>query len=178
PSRRRHTRSKRDWSSDVCSSDLLGPQPYQGPLLESVRVLVPIPGQQLVLIGLSPANDPLLGKAIVLLNRMSLRSTAAVGAATLVAGATFAVTAFANDGLSPEAAANAAVPDSEEPVADTEISEDDEFFSASEDMTEEELAELRAEAEERREAARGNGSQFAEIEGTNVEEEEEEEEEE
>src|SRR5699024_11531238 len=24
-SRRRHTRSKRDWSSDVCSSDLLGP---------------------------------------------------------------------------------------------------------------------------------------------------------
>ena len=31
----------------------------------------------------------------MLLNRMSLRSTAAVGAATLVAGATFAVTAFA-----------------------------------------------------------------------------------
>src|SRR5699024_8478964 len=26
-SRRRHTRSKRDWSSDVCSSDLLLPQP-------------------------------------------------------------------------------------------------------------------------------------------------------
>src|SRR5699024_11286677 len=25
-SRRRHTRSKRDWSSDVCSSDLLDPQ--------------------------------------------------------------------------------------------------------------------------------------------------------
>src|SRR5699024_627156 len=28
--RRRHTRSKRDWSSDVCSSDLLGsPKPAQ-----------------------------------------------------------------------------------------------------------------------------------------------------
>src|SRR5699024_11222891 len=25
-SRRRHTRSKRDWSSDVCSSDLRGPE--------------------------------------------------------------------------------------------------------------------------------------------------------
>ena len=111
---------------------------------------------------------------------MSLRSTAAVGAATLVAGATFAVTAFADDGLSPEAAANAAVPNSEEPAADTEISasEDEEFFSASEELTEEELAELRAEAAERREAARGNGSQFSEIEGTNIEEEEEEEEEE
>src|SRR5699024_11785574 len=29
-SRRRHTRSKRDWSSDVCSSDLVGPQGVQG----------------------------------------------------------------------------------------------------------------------------------------------------
>src|SRR6266513_6303484 len=27
-SRRRHTRSKRDWSSDVCSSDLRRPEPY------------------------------------------------------------------------------------------------------------------------------------------------------
>src|SRR5207249_6247275 len=26
-SRRRHTRSKRDWSSDVCSSDLIAPEP-------------------------------------------------------------------------------------------------------------------------------------------------------
>src|SRR5699024_1726741 len=28
PSRRRHTRSKRDWSSDVCSSDLFKPEEY------------------------------------------------------------------------------------------------------------------------------------------------------
>src|SRR5699024_11521737 len=29
-SRRRHTRSKRDWSSDVCSSDLLADEPGAG----------------------------------------------------------------------------------------------------------------------------------------------------
>src|SRR5699024_11913258 len=29
-SRRRHTRSKRDWSSDVCSSDLFSPLFYMG----------------------------------------------------------------------------------------------------------------------------------------------------
>src|SRR5207249_6922058 len=28
-SRRRHTRSKRDWSSDVCSSDLIHPRPHR-----------------------------------------------------------------------------------------------------------------------------------------------------
>src|SRR5699024_11918116 len=28
-SRRRHTRSKRDWSSDVCSSDLFNPQIFE-----------------------------------------------------------------------------------------------------------------------------------------------------
>src|SRR5699024_11286624 len=28
-SRRRHTRSKRDWSSDVCSSDLISSQPVR-----------------------------------------------------------------------------------------------------------------------------------------------------
>src|SRR5690606_4016780 len=30
-SRRRHTRFSRDWSSDVCSSDLLGPERLPGP---------------------------------------------------------------------------------------------------------------------------------------------------
>src|SRR5206468_5611139 len=29
-SRRRHTRSDRDWSSDVCSSDLAGRRPFTG----------------------------------------------------------------------------------------------------------------------------------------------------
>src|SRR5699024_11852538 len=34
-SRRRHTRSKRDWSSDVCSSDLLGPDEGLAALAEA-----------------------------------------------------------------------------------------------------------------------------------------------
>ena len=59
-----------------------------------------------------------MGKAIVLINRMSLRSTAAVGAATLVAGATFAVTAFADDDIDPDTVASAAIPEAEEPAAD------------------------------------------------------------
>lgn len=112
---------------------------------------------------------------------MSLRSTAAVGAATLVAGVTFAATAFANDGLDPDAALNAAAPDteaeSEEPrETDTENSED--FFASSEELTEEELAELRAQAGERRDAVLGGGVQSGALEGTNVEEEPEPEEEE
>src|SRR5438067_5110286 len=35
-SRRRHTRSKRDWSSDVCSSDLSAMDLGSGPLLKAV----------------------------------------------------------------------------------------------------------------------------------------------
>src|SRR5207249_8619436 len=34
PSRRRHTRSKRDWSSDVCSSDLRVAVMYLGHIVE------------------------------------------------------------------------------------------------------------------------------------------------
>src|SRR3982750_4594933 len=44
-SRRRHTRSDRDWSSDVCSSDLVSVKPH--PLFEregdDLRVKVPTP---------------------------------------------------------------------------------------------------------------------------------------
>src|SRR6267378_1676856 len=36
-SRRRHTRSLRDWSSDVCSSDLIGPAPLGFGRLPGVR---------------------------------------------------------------------------------------------------------------------------------------------
>src|SRR2546428_6625299 len=42
-SRRRHTRSDRDWSSDVCSSDLsemLKLRPYQKGLLTAIPLLV------------------------------------------------------------------------------------------------------------------------------------------
>src|SRR5690606_41210590 len=39
-SRRRHTRFSRDWSSDVCSSDLLDPAPpRRGPALRSAAAL-------------------------------------------------------------------------------------------------------------------------------------------
>ncbi|MBE3000212.1 lytic transglycosylase domain-containing protein [Nocardiopsis sp. HNM0947] len=112
---------------------------------------------------------------------MSLRSTAAVGAATLVAGATFAATAFANDGLQPDAALNAAAPDTEteEPQdtdTDAESSEED-FFDASDELTEDELAELRAQAGERRDSVLGGGVQSGSIEGSNVEEETEDDEE-
>ncbi|WP_211718628.1 transglycosylase SLT domain-containing protein [Nocardiopsis sp. MG754419] len=109
---------------------------------------------------------------------MSLRSTAAVGAATLVAGATFAVSAFADDGLDPEMAASAAVPESDEPAADTESEESDDFFAASEQLTEDELQSLRDEAQERRQSAQGAGALSTSATGSAVQEEEEEEEEE
>src|SRR5699024_11555477 len=37
-SRRRHTRSKRDWSSDVCSSDLQNPLLFRGSLPETMKL--------------------------------------------------------------------------------------------------------------------------------------------
>src|SRR5207245_7814520 len=43
-SRRRHTRCYRDWSSDVCSSDLWAPSPAAGPATAATRLaMVPIP---------------------------------------------------------------------------------------------------------------------------------------
>src|SRR5699024_1736548 len=48
-SRRRHTRSKRDWSSDVCSSDL---GLLVGVLLAAAGLFVPFPGAVAVLLNL------------------------------------------------------------------------------------------------------------------------------
>src|SRR5579885_3774032 len=39
-SRRRHTRSKRDWSSDVCSSDLGRPSTYRLPKMAATRLFI------------------------------------------------------------------------------------------------------------------------------------------
>src|SRR5699024_11828163 len=43
-SRRRHTRSKRDWSSDVCSSDL-GPVTLDPQVGAAVREIADVPGE-------------------------------------------------------------------------------------------------------------------------------------
>ncbi|MDT0327931.1 aggregation-promoting factor C-terminal-like domain-containing protein [Nocardiopsis lambiniae] len=106
----------------------------------------------------------------MLLNRMSLRSTAAVGAATLVAGATFAVSAFADDGVDPEIAASAALPVEGEAPADETV--EDDFFASSEKPTEEELQALRTQAETERDAALGSRTQTFATEGSDIEEEE------
>src|SRR5699024_11905657 len=58
-SRRRHTRSKRDWSSDVCSSDLLESVPsLRGP--ESVESLLSFRVPESFWLSLS-RRDPLSG---------------------------------------------------------------------------------------------------------------------
>ncbi|WP_026122693.1 aggregation-promoting factor C-terminal-like domain-containing protein [Nocardiopsis halotolerans] len=105
---------------------------------------------------------------------MSLRSTATVGAATLVAGATLAVSAIADDGADPDMAASAAVPEVEQPAADTEAGEAT-FFS--EQLSQEEIQSLREQAREQRDAALGSGVMTARTEGSDIEEEKEEEEE-
>ena len=110
---------------------------------------------------------------------MSLRSTAAVGAATLVAGATFAVSAFAEETVDPETAASAAVEETEEPApSEPDPEAEAEFFAESKQLTEDEIAALREEAAGQRDAALGEGSVTAQGEGPAIEEEEEEEEEE
>ncbi|MEV2276421.1 transglycosylase SLT domain-containing protein [Nocardiopsis sp. NPDC049922] len=106
---------------------------------------------------------------------MSLRITAAVGAATLVVGGTFAVVAFADDDAEPDAAVGAAVPDAEAPAADSEAEE--EFF-ASEELTDEELQTLRTRAEQERDAAVGGGVLSLQVQASDIVEEVEEEEEE
>src|SRR5699024_12123656 len=48
-SRRRHTRSKRDWSSDVCSSDLGVPSPH----VDALAVATEVPGADVWAVELS-----------------------------------------------------------------------------------------------------------------------------
>ncbi|CAM3836412.1 lytic transglycosylase domain-containing protein [Nocardiopsis rhodophaea] len=76
----------------------------------------------------------------MLLNRISLRAATAVGSATLVAGVTFAVTAFADTGADPGLAASAAT------AARPPEAAPDDFFAASEPDSDEDLARRREEA--------------------------------
>ena len=105
---------------------------------------------------------------------MSLRSTAAIGAATLVAGATFAVSAFADEGIDPEMAAGAVLPGEEETdtegTAAEEAAEDD-FFAASPQRTEEEAEAAREAARAERDSALGARVQSSTSEARDIEEE-------
>ncbi|MDA2810975.1 transglycosylase SLT domain-containing protein [Nocardiopsis sp. RSe5-2] len=81
----------------------------------------------------------------MLTNRISLRAAAAVGCATVVAGAAFGVSAFADSG-SPEQAASAALP-ADAPKAESQSEE--EFFSDVEEVSDEQRASAREEAKDR-----------------------------
>lgn len=95
-----------------------------------------------------------------------MRVATAVGAATMLAGGTFAVSAFADSGPEPEQAASAATPDTE-----TEAEPAEDFFAEPEKLTEDELQKLRAQRDE------ANAAAEAAMTGVTKEEEEEEEEE-
>ncbi|WP_017626757.1 aggregation-promoting factor C-terminal-like domain-containing protein [Nocardiopsis chromatogenes] len=86
----------------------------------------------------------------MLTNRISLRAAAAVGCATVVAGAAFGVSAFADSGASPEQAASAALPQ-DAPKAESQSEQ--EFFSDVEEVSDEQRASARQEAKERVEDA-------------------------
>jgi hypothetical protein len=104
-------------------------------------------------------------RAILLVNRISLRQMSAVGAAALVAGGMFTVSAFAQtDGLEPQRAASAATPPEREPEPSAEF-----FASPSAvDETERESRReqsrdgVRAAAEEAVQSASGTGAEIAE----------------
>ncbi|GHC93057.1 hypothetical protein GCM10007079_41970 [Nocardiopsis terrae] len=104
----------------------------------------------------------------MLLNRISLRQMSAVGAAALVAGGMFTVSAFAEtDGLDPRQAASAAT--LPEPTEAPQASED-EFFASPpavddterENRREQNRAGVLAAAEEAVQSASGSGSEIAE----------------
>ncbi|WP_026119872.1 aggregation-promoting factor C-terminal-like domain-containing protein [Nocardiopsis ganjiahuensis] len=103
----------------------------------------------------------------MLLNRISLRQMSAVGAAAVVAGGMFTVSAFAQtDDLDPRQAASAAVPPEQERAQEPQ----DEFFASPpavdeaerESLREQNRDGLRAAAEESVQSASGTGSEIAE----------------
>ncbi|TQN32884.1 transglycosylase-like protein with SLT domain [Haloactinospora alba] len=105
----------------------------------------------------------------MLLNRISLRVATAVGSAAVVAGATFAVSAFADAGGEPDQAVSAMTPDR---AADTGKN----FFADVDEPSQEELAEQRDKAEKKLDEA--SSAALASGAGATTEKEKEEEEEE
>ncbi|RCV54398.1 aggregation-promoting factor C-terminal-like domain-containing protein [Marinitenerispora sediminis] len=103
----------------------------------------------------------------MLLNRISLRVATAVGSAALVAGATFAVSAFADDTGEPDGAPAAAEP------APAQEEREEPFFPEAEEVSAEERESQLAQAQDLRDAALG--AAFAQGSGSVREEEKEEE---
>ncbi|WP_197024321.1 lytic transglycosylase domain-containing protein [Nocardiopsis sp. CNT312] len=95
---------------------------------------------------------------------MSLRSTAAVGAAALVAGATFAVSAFSGGEIGPEQAADTALAP-ETPGEAADAADGDGFFTAPAPSAAQ-LQESRAEARLERDTALGAAAASAQAQGT------------
>ncbi|WP_304453498.1 lytic transglycosylase domain-containing protein [Nocardiopsis sp. YSL2] len=102
----------------------------------------------------------------MLLHRISLRHAGAIGAATLVAGTTFSVAAFARTGdADPGQVASAVVAAPTTP--DAEAAEDD-FFAAAPTRSEEDLAAAREESRSAAEAATAEAVQSSSGEGEDV----------
>ncbi|MFE3461955.1 lytic transglycosylase domain-containing protein [Nocardiopsis aegyptia] len=102
----------------------------------------------------------------MLLHRISLRHVGAVGAATLVAGATFGVAAFAQSGdVDPGQVTSAAVAPT---TPEAESPEEDEFFAAPPTRSEEDLAAAREESRSAAEDAADEAVQTSSGEGESV----------
>ncbi|MFD0773575.1 lytic transglycosylase domain-containing protein [Streptomonospora algeriensis] len=102
----------------------------------------------------------------MLLNRISLRVASAAGSAAVVAGAAFAVTAFADQGADPGESAAVVVPDA--------TSGSQQFFASAEQFSDQELEQQRDKVRDRLADAAGPVSGAATLEEEKKEEEPEE----
>ena len=106
----------------------------------------------------------------MLLHRISLRQMSAVGAAALVAGGMFTVSAFAGTGSpDPEQATSAAtLPEAEETPAEAEVADD--FFATPSPEDEQKLEDRREEARELAGAAVDDSSRSGSGSGSEIQE--------
>ncbi|RKS10836.1 hypothetical protein DFP74_6619 [Nocardiopsis sp. Huas11] len=99
-------------------------------------------------------------------HRISLRHVSAIGAATLVAGATFTVAAFAQSGeVEPDQVTSAAVATA---APEAETTPEDDFFAARPTPSEEDLAAARQESRSAAEAAADEAVRSSSGEGEDV----------